>query len=304
MNYGLNEDQSSILAGLEQIITSMAPPAPTEPHAHIEAIELEQALSEAGYFDLAHEADFGLLGAALVVERLARLPHAIECATRSIVAPVLDFGAGLGPVSINSQPDAPARYLGRASFLISEGAENAAVYAIRVEDTAPVETLFAYPYGKLGHGDLSPVATVDAEIIRRRWRIALATECAGTMAAALEHMVAHVTDRQAFGRPLGAFQAIQHRLAIAAETVEAVKWLSFKAAWSDNPADAAVAAGYAQSRIATFTYDLHQFSGAMGLTLEFPLHYWTYRLRALAGELGGTSRQARAAAGYIWNNAA
>jgi hypothetical protein len=38
----------------------------------------------------------------------------------------------------------------------------------------------------------------------------------------------------------------------------------------------------------------------MGLTIEFPLHLWSYRLRALAGELGGGSRQARAAALATW----
>jgi hypothetical protein len=42
----------------------------------------------------------------------------------------------------------------------------------------------------------------------------------------------------------------------------------------------------------------------MGLTLEFPLHFWTYRLRALAGELGGASAQARATAAAVWGAAA
>ena len=48
------------------------------------------------------------------------------------------------------------------------------------------------------------------------------------------------------------------------------------------------------------TYDLHQFLGAMGMTLEHPLHLWTYRLKALIGELGGRAEQAAAAADAIW----
>lgn len=304
MNYGLNEDQSSLLAGLEQLIAGAAPPVPIEARAYAEAVELEGALAEAGYLDLAREPDFGLLGAALVVERLARLPHAIECGARAIVTPALDLEPGLGPVAMAAAAYAPARFLRRAGVLLVDGPDGAEIYKVDIDAVEPVETLFAYPYGRARPEALTLIGTGDAAALRRRWRIALAAEAAGAMAAALANMVEHVTTRQAFGRPLGAFQAIQHRLAMAAETVEAVKWLAFRAAWSDTNADAAIAAGFAQSRIATFTYDLHQFSGAMGLTLEFPLHYWTYRLRALTGELGGASLQARAAAGFIWNDAA
>ena len=111
------------------------------------------------------------------------------------------------------------------------------------------------------------------------------------MAAALALVLEHVKARQAFGQPLGAFQAIQHRLAMASEVIEGTRYLALRAAWSDSDADAALAAGFAQHHIPQLTYDLHQFCGAMGLTLEFPLHLFTYRLRALLGELGGSSAQ-------------
>jgi alkylation response protein AidB-like acyl-CoA dehydrogenase len=165
----------------------------------------------------------------------------------------------------------------------------------------PVETIFAYPYGRLtSTSGLEQEVIGDVQALRRRWRIAIAAEAAGCMAAALAVVVDHVKTRHAFGRPLGSLQAIQHRLAMAGEVVESTRWLAFRAAWSDSETDAAVAATYAQSHMAQITYDLHQFSGAMGLTLEFPLHFWTYRLRALAGELGGASVQARALAAAAW----
>ena len=47
-------------------------------------------------------------------------------------------------------------------------------------------------------------------------------------------------------------------------------------------------------------YDFHQFLGAMGMTLEHPLHLWTYRLKLLTAELGGRGAQAVAAADAIW----
>ena len=43
-------------------------------------------------------------------------------------------------------------------------------------------------------------------------------------------------------------------------------------------------------------YDVHQMSGAMGMTLEMDLHLWTYRMKALLSELGGRGGQAAAAA--------
>jgi alkylation response protein AidB-like acyl-CoA dehydrogenase len=304
MNYGLNEDQSSLLAGLEQLLAGLAPPPPGDAAVRAEAPALERALADAGYLDIAHEPDYGLLGAALVVERLARLPQAMECAARAIVGPAFDLDATQGPLALGSDTRSTARFLSTAKLFATDAPDAAGLYAVAAGGVEPVDTLFAYPYGRARPDGLTLIRGIDPALLRRRWRIALAVEAAGAMAAALGQMVDHVTTRQAFGRPLGAFQAIQHRLAMAAETVEAVKWLGFKAAWSDDAADAAIAAGFAQSRIAGFTYDLHQFSGAMGLTLEFPLHYWTYRLRALAGELGGAGRQARAAADLIWNDAA
>jgi hypothetical protein len=40
----------------------------------------------------------------------------------------------------------------------------------------------------------------------------------------------------------------------------------------------------------------------MGLTLEHPLHLWTYRLKALYGELGGASMQFAAGAAAMWGS--
>jgi alkylation response protein AidB-like acyl-CoA dehydrogenase len=304
MNFGLDEDQGGLLSGLEGLIAGEAPPMPVEPRAYETAEGLERALAESGYLDLAWEPSYGLLGAALVVERLARLPQALECAASALVAPGIGLEPGRRPLALASAPDAPARFLPTASLLVVDGPDEARIFKVDAAAVEPVETLFAYPYGRMSADGLTLIGTAEAAVLRRRWRLALAVEAAGCMAAALAVIVDHVTSRQAFGRPLGAFQAIQHRLAMAAAATEGVKWLAFRAAWSDTDADAALAAGLAQSRIAALTYDLHQFAGAMSLTLEFPLHYWTYRLRALAGELGGTSRQSRAAAALTWTDAA
>ncbi len=57
---------------------------------------------------------------------------------------------------------------------------------------------------------------------------------------------------------------------------------------------------HAQESATRVVYDLHQFMGAMGMTLEFPLHLWTYRLKALLSELNGRGGQAQAVAEHCF----
>lgn len=306
MKYALTEDQASVLAGLDQLLAGLGASMPVEPLVYSYAADLDAALAESGFLDIAREEGFGALDAALIVERLARLPHVVEAAASAIVAPALDLPAGTRPVAMLTGDAAkPARFLPMAQALLVDRGDHVAILKVEADNVETVETLFAYPYGKLKSVEAATqIGTGDAAALRRRWRIALAAEAAGCMASAIDTILEHVKARHAFGQPLGAFQAIQHRLAMAAETAESAKYLAFRAAWSDSEADAAIAAGFAQSRIAQLSYDLHQFAGAMSLTLEFPLHYWTYRLRALAGELGGASTQARAAALATWGSAA
>ena len=306
MNYGLTEDQTSILGGLDQLLGTLAPDAPTEPMFADYAEALDAGLAESGFLNIAREEGFGPLDAALIVERLARLPQVVEAGASAIVAPALPIPPGTRPIALASgDPMKAARFLPMAKLLLVDRGDHALALTVDPANVEPVESLFAYPYGRLKSLDgVEQQRIEDVAALRRRWRIALAAEAAGCMAAALALIVDHVKTRHAFGRPLGAFQGIQHRLAMAAETTEATRYLAFRAAWSDEEGDAAIAAGFAQDRIAKFTFDLHQFAGAMGLTLEFLLHYWTYRLRALVGELGGTSTQARQAATATWGAAA
>ena len=138
-----------------------------------------------------------------------------------------------------------------------------------------------------------------AEVLTR-WRVALAAETAGLLAAALDATTSLSADRKQFGRPLATFQALRHRLAEAQVRINSGRWLALKAAASLDPGDAALAALHAQESIRAVTYDFHQFLGAMGMTLEHPLHFWTYRAKLLASELGGRGAQALAVVGAVW----
>jgi len=72
------------------------------------------------------------------------------------------------------------------------------------------------------------------------------------------------------------------------------------AAWSGSPVDAATALLHAQAAILPVAFDMHQFNGALGFTLEHSLHSWTQRLRWLDAEMGGPIAAGQAAADLAW----
>ena len=90
----------------------------------------------------------------------------------------------------------------------------------------------ATPRDRDGGDVLTDVIPTD---VRAWWRIALAVELVGSMRAALDLTVAHVSDRIQFGRPIGSFQAVQHGLAKCAVAIEGARWLAYEAAWSGDP---------------------------------------------------------------------
>jgi alkylation response protein AidB-like acyl-CoA dehydrogenase len=205
----------------------------------------------------------------------------------------LALASGGGPVRFGAQA--------RTALIDDDG--QVLLLAVEPGDFEPLDTIFAYPLARLSDAARArarPLGSNDPTALRRYWRIGLAAEITGAMEAGLASAVDHVTQRKQFGKPIGSFQAVQHRLAEAAVSIEAARWLTLKAAGTGAAADAALALGYAQTAARRVTYDLHQFLGAMGLTLEHPLHLWTYRLKALFQELGGGAATFRAAAEERW----
>src|SRR5207237_9803006 len=71
----------------------------------------------------------------------------------------------------------------------------------------------------------------------------------GVMSRAFEITLDYVKTRQAFGRPIGAFQALQHRLADMLLRVESTRSAVYRAAWclDHSPAEAPLAAASAKA---------------------------------------------------------
>lgn len=108
--------------------------------------------------------------------------------------------------------------------------------------------------------------------VRTSARRAAATELAGLAHGALALAVAQVTTRTQFGRPVGSFQAVRHRLADA-RTLAAGTDALLEDAWATGSAEAAdlalAHAGHAHRLVGSHCL---QVCGAMGLTWEHDLH--------------------------------
>lgn len=295
MDFQLTDDQTTLATALDKLAGQFES-KPTDFHGFaLVSRELDQELEEGGFFEIAAVPELGPLSAALAVERLAKLPFTAEYALSMLVRPQL-AGDWPRPFAIveNGQP---GRFVADArTILVIEG-DSVGVATPDANALEPVESIFAYPMGRLKTAPaVTRLATNDAANLRKWIRVALAAEISGLLQAAIASTVEHVSVRKQFGRPLGSFQALRHRLAECAVLSGGVHLLALKAAGTGADGDAALAAFHAQESATRIIYDVHQMLGAMGMTLEHPLHLWTYRLKALLSELGGRAGQALAVA--------
>jgi hypothetical protein len=262
--------------------------------------ELEGELEAGEFFDIAATTDLGPVAAASTVERLARLPCTAEFAFSMLVRPHLSAGDWPRPLAL-VEDGRPGRFVAIAKTVLVADEDELGVALVPPGAVEPVESIYAYPMGRLTKEVATkPLPPKEAAGVRKWMRVALAAEAAGLMQAGIDATVKHLTVREQFGRPLGTFQALRHRMAECAVLAGGVKWLALKAASTADEGDAALAAFHAQEGATRITYDLHQMLGAMGMTLEHPLHLWTYRLKLLLSELGGRGAQARAVARHCF----
>lgn len=299
MDFTLNSDQSAIADALDKLAAQFAT-VPTEFHGFaLVGEELERELEAGQYFDIAAIPELGTLSAALAVARLARLPCTAEIALSMLLRPQLDIELPRPFALVEN--GRPGRFLMGAGTVIVIDGENIGIAHPAPDEVAPVESLYAYPMGRLtGRPALRPLAADEAATVRTWLRVACAAEIAGLLQAAIDATVEHLGVRKQFGRPLGTFQALRHRMAECAVLAGGVRWLALKAAWTGDAGDAALAALHAQDSATRVIYDVHQMMGAMGMTLEMSLHLWTYRMKALLSELGGRGGQASAVAAHCF----
>jgi alkylation response protein AidB-like acyl-CoA dehydrogenase len=141
-------------------------------------------------------------------------------------------------------------------------------------------------------GDTLPAGREDYYAVFHRVCVALAAESTGIAQRTLEMAVAYAKDRQQFGRPIGAYQAVSHRCAQMLLETENARSAVYGAAWAADaePESLHLAASMAKAyagdagwRVPDASIQVH---GGIGFTWEHDLHFFLKRGRSNAAIFG------------------
>jgi alkylation response protein AidB-like acyl-CoA dehydrogenase len=133
--------------------------------------------------------------------------------------------------------------------------------------------------------------------MRTRAFTAAALEAVGLAQRALELSVEYAKTREQFGKPIGIYQAVSHRLADSYALTELARSLAYWAAWcvseddEEAPVAAAAAKAYAGDVAVTVCEYSIQAHGGIGFTWEHPLHRYYKRAQWIQGYGGYPAAQ-------------
>ena len=131
-------------------------------------------------------------------------------------------------------------------------------------------------------------------IVESTLRKATALQCVemvGVAHKALELTASYAATRIQFARPIGSFQAVQHRLADMLTDVESARWLSYQAVWRLDkglPAarEVSIAKAWTSDACQRVVSGAHHIHGGVGFDVDYDLHYHFRWSKALELNLG------------------
>jgi alkylation response protein AidB-like acyl-CoA dehydrogenase len=132
-------------------------------------------------------------------------------------------------------------------------------------------------------------------LAKERATLATAAQLIGLSRRMLDMAVQYAKDREQFGKPIGAQQAVKHRLANALIEQEFARPMVYRAGWSmatareTSEVDVSLAKIYAGEAAKFVAKQALQVHGAIGYTIECDLHMWMKRAWALAAARGDSA---------------
>lgn len=138
-----------------------------------------------------------------------------------------------------------------------------------------------------------------------RGAAAVAAVLNGIASRMLDMTLEYVKTREQFGRPVGTFQAVKHKLASAYVRVESARAAAWYAAFaiSSGLPDRSLAAGAAKvvaaEAEAMANAEALQCHGGIGFTWEHDLHMWMKRGKALEASYGTASEHRARVAEHV-----
>jgi len=158
----------------------------------------------------------------------------------------------------------------------------------------PTRRLYSVRFDGVRVGPEATLAGAQADYLPVLWRActAIAAESTGIAQRTMEMAVEYAKDRQQFGRPIGAYQAVSHRCAQMLLETENSRSAVYGAAWAADaepqslPLAASMAKAYASDagwRVPDASLQVH---GGIGFTWEHDLHFFLKRGKANAATFG------------------
>jgi hypothetical protein len=292
MDLNLTEEQAALESALNGIFERHRRGTPSRMPSPANQTLLA-ALEDGGYLDLVHDAS--PVEATLLVEFAALAVAEAPVAARALVAPLV----GLKDLPLNvalaeTTSGSLVRYGDGFELLIAMDGDRAVTASRDDCDVEPVPSRYGYPFARVHARRTERLGEGSGDALRRGWQLAMGAEIAGSALGAIDMTSKYVAERYQFGRPIGSFQAVQHRLATAYILSEGARWLTRRASASCEDE-------YLTASAATFAYAAgrnaytasHQVSGGIGITTEHGLVGYTMRLLALQEEFGGQRFHAR-----------
>ncbi len=265
------------------------------------AVDEEHGGGGLGFVELAgllEEAGYALLNGPLLstVMCAAAISEAGSDAQKDAWLPRLASGDATGALGIAGEitPDAATadvvviadRASGKAKLI--EGSHGS------IDDLKTIDPTRRYgrPQADLTAGDeltgeIEPALDLSALLV--------SAELVGICRRVLDMTVEYVKDRKQFGRPVGSFQAVQHRCAQMLLLTEGARADTYFAAWAADadrerlPEAASLAKSAASRAGVEVTASAIQAHGGIGFTWEADVHWFYKRAQLDAAMLGGAS---------------
>ncbi|MFI9720458.1 acyl-CoA dehydrogenase family protein [Streptomyces sp. NPDC052396] len=307
MDFRLTDDQRLLRSETRRLFAALYPRERLRESVDSTGEDIDRSLwrklGDAGLFSLRLPEQDGGAGlalpeAALVFEETGRhllpgpltathlaaglLPGAAEgtCVVTAVDGP--------GPVEHLATADAVLLLDGPRPRLL-QGArhtQGAAVHALlatpirSVDPVTPLHLLSAIP----PLGDARPVPGAAASRLRLEGTVLTAAQQLGSAGRTLEMAVTHAKTRTQFGRPIGAFQAVQHLCAQMLLRTELARAAVYAASLTVLPADVSAAKLLADEAAVRNARDCVQLHGGLGFTWEADVHPHLKRAWLRAGQ--------------------
>jgi alkylation response protein AidB-like acyl-CoA dehydrogenase len=178
---------------------------------------------------------------------------------------------------------------GVSLFLVDAKAAGVAVTMLKTMDQTRKLGEVALKGVKVGADALLGTAGGGWKVLERvvdRGKVGLAAEMCGGAQKVLEMSVEYAKVREQFGKPIGSFQAIQHKCANMLVEVESSKSITYYAAWAvannvpEAPLAAAMAKAYTSDAYRHTAGEGIQIHGGIGFTWEHDMHIFFKRAKS------------------------